>query len=343
METGKKGKRIILWIVCSAVLLAVAGGTSLFLLLDAKSDKDGMLYVRPGMTEDAFSDTLASRFGERLADKVMLLMKIRGVDLGKRVGAYKVGKGANAFDVWRMVSAGAQTPVRFTFNNLRTVEEFAEEASRQLAMERDALLPLLTDSAACGARGFSSAAMPAMLIPDTYEVYWSVSPEALLDKLGKAYGQFWNDARRKKAAELGLSPEEVATLASIVDSETAYKPEKGAIARLYLNRLKKGMLLQSDPTVKFAVGDAGLKRILGRHLAVESPYNTYRVAGLPPGPIRLPEKYTLDAVLDAPENDYLYMCAKEDFSGSHRFTGSYDVHLQNARKYQRELNGRGIN
>ncbi len=154
--------------------------------------------------------------------------------------------------------------------------------------------------------------------------------------------RFWSKERRSKAASLGLTPSQVATIASIVEEETAKADEKPKVARLYLNRLKKGIKLQADPTVKFATGDFTLRRITGKHLAIESPYNTYKVNGLPPGPIRIPAAATIDAVLNAPKHDYIYMCAKEDFSGYHNFASDYATHMANARRYQAELNRRGI-
>lgn len=337
----KKKKKILLIAGMVVLAIAAAGAAFLYSFLSVRPDREGMLYICPEMTERAFADSLSTKFGERFAERVLWLADIRNTNLSRRAGAYRIEKEMSAVDTWKMIASRTQTPVRFTFNNVRTVEEFAERAAAQLAMKKEDLLQLV-DSAGCAQRGFTEQTIPAMLLPDTYEVYWSVSPEKLLDKMERAYRSFWTDARQAKAARLGLSPEEVSTLASIVDSETADRSEKGTIARLYLNRLEKGMKLQSDPTVKFAVGDAGLRRIVNKHLSVESPYNTYQVAGLPPGPIRLPEKGTLEAVLNAPEHDYLYMCAKEDFSGSHNFTSSYSRHLQNARRYQQELNRRGI-
>lgn len=342
MDKKKKMRRWGLIVAAVALSAAVLGAALLLPFFTAHPEREGMLYVRPGMSRAALADTLSERFGQRLADRVAWLMKVRDIDPEKKVGAYKITKDMSAVDVWRAVSSGAQTPVRFTFNNLRTVEEFAEAAGRDLAMSKEELLPLLTDSTLCAAHGFTPQTIPAMLLPDTYEVYWSVSPKKLLDKLFVSYNRFWTAERKAKAAKLGLTPTEVATLASIVDAETAYKPEKATIARLYLNRMAAGMKLQSDPTAKFAAGDASIRRVTLAHTGIDSPYNTYQIYGLPPGPIRLPEKFTLDAVLDAPANDYLYMCAKEDFSGSHNFTHSYAEHVRNARRYQQELNRRGI-
>ena len=180
------------------------------------------------------------------------------------------------------------------------------------------------------------------MIPNTYEMYWDVSADNFLLRMKKENDNFWNKERQTKAQTLGLNANQVATLASIVDSESAYNPEKPRIAGLYINRIKKGMLLQSDPTVIYAIGDFTIRRVLNRHLEADSPYNTYKYKGLPPGPIRIPSIAGLDAVLNHENNNYLYMCAKEDFSGSHNFAVTYAEHQANARRYVKALNERGI-
>ena len=200
----------------------------------------------------------------------------------------------------------------------------------------------LRDSALCAKYGKTPQTIACLLMPDTYEFYWDITPEKTLDRLNDYYEDFWTDKRKSKAEKLGLTPDEVATIASIVEEETVKADERGKVARLYLNRYQQGMRLQADPTVKFALGDFSIKRITVPMTQINSPYNTYRVNGLPPGPIRLPEKSTIDAVLDAPQHDYLYMCARADFSGYHDFTRDYSSHLDNAHRYQDALNSRGI-
>ena len=158
----------------------------------------------------------------------------------------------------------------------------------------------------------------------------------------REYNNYWNQKRISKAQAIGLTPLQVSTLASIVDEETANNAEKPVVAGLYINRLKKGMLLQADPTVKFALQDFTLKRILLKHLSIDSPYNTYKYAGLPPGPIRIPSVQGLESVLNYARHNYLYMCAKEDFSGTHNFAVTHSQHIVNAKLYQRELNRRKI-
>lgn len=338
----KKNKTKLFVIITVLAIIVVASAVFTVPFFSSGASKAKTIYIYPDMTESAFSDSLEADFGQAYARRVMILSNYRQIITPRHIGAYRVEKGMSPFELWRQLSSGTQSPVKFTFNNLRTVADFAESASRQLCMDKNDMLRLLTDSASCASFGFTPQTVPAMLIPDTYEVYWSVKPEKLLEKMHDNYIRFWNYERKTKAKKLGLTPEEVVTLASIVEEETAYSPEKGKVARLYLNRLSKGMKLQSDPTVKFAIGDFSLKRILHKHLSANSPYNTYAVQGLPPGPIRMPEKSTVNAVLNAPPNDYIYMCAKADFSGSHEFTASYAEHLRYARLYQAALNRRGI-
>lgn len=338
----KKNKTKLFVIITVLAIIVVASAVFTVPFFSSGASKAKTIYIYPDMTESAFSDSLEADFGQAYARRVMILSNYRQIITPRHIGAYRIEKGMSPFELWRQLSSGTQSPVKFTFNNLRTVADFAESASRQLCMDKNDILRLLTDSASCASFGFTPQTIPAMLIPDTYEVYWSVKPEKLLEKMHDNYIRFWNDERKTKAKKLGLTPEEVVTLASIVEEETAYSPEKGKVSRLYLNRLSKGMKLQSDPTVKFAIGDLSLKRILHKHLAANSPYNTYAVQGLPPGPIRMPEKSTVNAVLNAPPHDYIYMCAKADFSGSHEFTASYAEHLRYARLYQAALNRRGI-
>jgi len=209
-------------------------------------------------------------------------------------------------------------------------------------MQEDQFLALLQDSVYIRKFDFNEETIMSMFIPNTYEVWWNTSPEALFDRMYKEYNDFWTDERKKKAAELGLNPKEVSTLASIVQAESQKKDERAKIAGVYLNRLKLNMPLQADPTLVFALGDFSLKRILNIHKETESPYNTYKYAGLPPGPINLPDINSLDAVLNYEDHDYLYFCAKEDFSGYHAFAKTLSEHNANARRYQAALNAAKI-
>ena len=182
----------------------------------------------------------------------------------------------------------------------------------------------------------------ALFIPNTYYCYWDITPNEILWKMKKAYQNFWTKQRKADAEALGLTPNEVMTLASIVEQETAYEPERNAVAGMYLNRLRQGMKLQADPTVKYALNDFSIKRIMHHHLTVESPYNTYRVEGLPPGPICIPSESSVEAVLHPAEHSYIYMCASPDFSGKHCVATTYEEHMKNARNYAEALDQRNI-
>ena len=198
------------------------------------------------------------------------------------------------------------------------------------------------DSLAFLGAGIDTCTVIALFMPYTYEVYWNISPRQLLKKMQENHKVFWNDERKAKAKALGLTPIEVQTLASIVDEETNYLPEKPTVAGMYYNRLKADMPLQADPTVKFAMQNFALKRIYHNMLLYPSPYNTYYTTGLPPGPIRIASVAGIDAVLNLHHHDFFYMCAKDDLSGSHVFAKTYPEHLQNAAKYTAAINARGI-
>lgn len=257
-------------------------------------------------------------------------------------GRYEVEPGNGALTVFRHLKNGLQKPINLTVPSVRTVDRLSATLSKRLLIDSLDIQRLLTDEATCKKYGFDTLTIIAMFIPNTYDMYWNITPEKLLDRMEKEYKHFWNSERQGKAKAAGLTPVEVSTLASIIDEETANDDEKPMVAGMYINRLKTGMPLQADPTVKFALKDFGLRRIYNYMLFTDSPYNTYRNTGLPPGPIRVPSVAGLDAVLDHVKHDYLYMCAKEDFSGTHNFARTYDEHLANARRYSEALNRRGI-
>jgi UPF0755 protein len=255
-----------------------------------------------------------------------------------KTGRYEVTPKTTYLEAVRMLRNGQQSPVKLTFNNIRLKKDFAEKIGSQLMFDSDILLNRLNNPVVTASFGFDTTTIMTMFIPDTYEIYWNVPVDKFMERMKKEYDRFWSGERRAKAEAIPLSPVEVSILASIVEEETLSKSEFPVVAGLYLNRLRKRMLLQADPTVKFAIGDVTLKRILNRHLQVESPYNTYKNQGLPPGPIRLPSIAVIDGVLNYKEHSYLYMCAKEDFSGAHNFAVTLSEHNRNARKYQDALN-----
>lgn len=303
---------------------------------------DAMLLLRYGSSNEAITDSIAANLDTKYADRVGRLLRMTGSDISHRQGAFKIGKGDSPFATLRLLRSGAESGVRFTFNNVRTREEFARQWGRRFMMGPDSMLQVLNSFAACAAVGRTPDNVSAMLLPDSYEFYWDITPQDFLVRMKGFYDKFWNEERVGKARALGLTPDQVTIVASIVEEETAKSDERGKVARLYMNRIALGMPLQADPTVKYAIGDFGIKRITVAMTRTPSPYNTYVNPGLPPGPIRFVEKATIDAVLNAPRHDYLYMCAAEDFSGYHNFAVDYGTHMANARRYQSALNARGI-
>lgn len=265
------------------------------------------------------------------------LSKLMDYDEQVKSGRYVLRKNMTNLQAIRLLRSGQQEPVRITFNNVRLVRELSEKITQNLLMNPEEFEAALVQFIATNRYGFNKDNILCMFIPNTYEVYYQTSPGELIDRMYSEYEKFWNSERKAKAEKLGMSPLEVSILASIVQAESIQREEASIIAGLYINRLKKGMPLQADPTLVFAVGDFTLKRVLNEHKEIDSPYNTYRNAGLPPGPINMPEIRSIDAVLNYTATDYLYMCAKEDFSGRHNFTDNYNVHLNNAIKYQRAL------
>lgn len=326
--------------IIAVFVAAVSAFAFVFIPYSGHDGKSEWIYIPRGITQGAVKDSMKLKLGSSMGTRVYVIWKLMGGDSERSQGAYKVSPGQSALSISRRVALGRQTPVEVRFNGTRTMDQLARRIASQLQCTpeefTEACDEVLPDS------GFNRAGYPAAFIPDSYEFYWSAAPGNVVRRLLDYRNRFWDKERRAKASALGLTPVEVATIASIVEEETAKADEKPKVARLYLNRLKKGIKLQADPTVKFASGDFGLRRITGKHLAIESPYNTYRIQGLPPGPIRVPAGATIDAVLNAPKHDYIYMCAKEDFSGYHNFASDYATHMANARRYQAELNRRGI-
>ena len=259
-----------------------------------------------------------------------------------RTGRYEIEDGNSAFTVFRKLKNGLQSSVRLTIPSVRTADRLAGALAKKLMADSLSIYKALTDSTTSAKYGYTPETMLCMFIPNTYEVYWNTPVDKFLDKMDAESKKFWNFERKQKAEAMGFTEEEVITLASIVDEETANDAEKPMVAGMYYNRLKANMPLQADPTIKFAMKDFDIRRIYHNMLSVNSPYNTYKNTGLPPGPIRIPTVAGIDAVLNHVHHNYLYMCAKEDFSGTHNFAETYSEHLENAAKYSEALNKRGI-
>ena len=259
-----------------------------------------------------------------------------------RPGRYHLTAGMGNNELINLLRSGQQAPVMLTFTNIRTKEQLAGIISRHLEADSISILNNLNDPEVMSEYGFKTEQAKLMFLPNTYEFFWNTSSEQLFSRMSREYNRFWNDKRKQQAASINMSPVEVGILASIVQLETSKKDEMARIAGVYINRLKRNMALQADPTVVFAVGDFTINRVLNRHLEFDSPYNTYIYRGLPPGPITLPEPYTIDQVLNYEKHDYLYFSAKEDFSGYHNFARTHSQHVANARRYRQALNERRI-
>lgn len=252
-------------------------------------------------------------------------------------GKYEIEQGTSLFALVRRLRNGQQTPVNLVINKLRTPGDLAKLVSRRLETDSAQMMAYMQSDSFRRKRGISENEALAYVLPDTYTYFWNSDPDKIFQKLADASRQFWSAERKEKAARLSLTPLQVAILASIVDEESNALDEKDTIASVYLNRLRTGMPLQADPTVRFALQDFSIKRVYEKHLQVASPYNTYRNAGLPPGPICTPQKKTIDAVLDAPQTGYVYFVASPEFDGTHDFSVSYDEHMKKARVYQAAL------
>lgn len=272
------------------------------------------------------------------------LVNLVGFDKTKiRAGRFRIENNISNSKLLKKLRIEEQSPVKLMINNIRTKEQLAGLVAEKLECDSLSIIELMNNDAFFSEYGLTAKTSICLIIPDTYEFYWNTTAEQFFEKMYKYYTKFWTDAKLQRAAEINFSPAEVSILASIVQAEqNQFNEEKPMIAGLYINRLRINMRLQSDPTLIFALGDFTLKRVYAADKEIDSPYNTYKYTGLPPGPINVPEKSSLDAVLNFQENEYLFMCAKEDFSGYHNFSRTFEQHAENARNYQKALNIRNI-
>lgn len=282
---------------------------------------------------------------EMITDKVSFMFVAKLLDYQEktpRSGKYLMKKNMTNLEAVRKLRAGAQDPINLTFNNVRLKKDLAGKIGKQLPLDSVAILRELNSPAVAAKYGFDTTTILSMFLPNTYEMYWTTTTEQLFDRMSKEYKNYWNADRKSKAEKLGFTPLQVSILASIVEAETKKRDEAKRVAGLYINRLNQNEPLQADPTVVYAIGDFAKKRILFKDLEFDSPYNTYKYTGLPPGPINLPTLNSLEAVLNYEKHKYIFMCAKEDFSGYHNFAETYQEHLKNAEKYRNALDKAGI-
>ncbi len=346
----KKQRNIIWGVGITVAVLALVGGTfaveqyyrSEVCNLSSIDGESHGYYIYPDASIDSVMTLVREDY--KIAAKLDFKMHSRRLYFTSvKPGYYKFPPRMGDKHFIVRLQLGQQSPIRITFNNqIRTREQLAARLAKQLLLDSTEIICRLDSNEYMAQYGLNRETAVCMFLPDTYEVYWTTTADKLFERMNKEYLRFWNETRRHKADSLGLKPTEVATLASIVESETHNQKEFPIIASLYLNRLRLGMPLQACPTVIFAVGDFKMRRVLKRHLKIDSPYNTYQNRGLPPGPIRLARGTTIDDVLNAPETDYLYMCANPDWSGTHLFSSNYKNHAIAAKQYQKELNERKI-
>lgn len=333
-------KRFLLIILLLIVLAAAAAGWIFFGPGTGFSSKKETLYIASNATtraavmdslrkNDIFANESAFNF---LADRMKYWSNIRA-------GKYEISKGSSVFEIVRMLRNGTQTPVKLTINKLRTKEDLAKMVGNKFECDSADMMEFLNSRDSLKSFGVDTMHAMTLILPDTYTFFWNTTPKKILRKFADVSGKYW-EKNKNLAEEKGLSKEEAVIIASIVEEETNADKEKGNIASVYMNRLKKGMPLQADPTIKFALKDFTLRRIYEKHLFVVSPYNTYRNKGLPPGPICTPSRKTIDAVLKAPQTEFLYFVASPAFDGTHDFSKTYEEHLQKAKAYQQKLNER---
>ena len=340
----KQSTKIILGI--AIIIIAVAGfyGLNIYktYLAPNVNGNEKYIYIK---TNGTYDDLLNSLESKNIVKNIGSFKAAAGkMNLAKNLkpGRYAVKEGMNNRTLINKLKSGNQDAVKLKFQNIRKKENFAAYLAKNMEADSLAFIKVLDSAALVEKYGFTTENVYTMFIPNTYELYWNISPVEFFEKMQKQYVQFWNDERKRKAAALNLTPIQVTILASIVDSEALYDKEMPTIAGLYLNRLNRGILLQADPTVIYANDDFTVKRVTNALLSVNSKYNTYKYAGLPPGPITMPSINAIDAVLNREVNNYIYMCAKEDFSGYHNFAETVVQHEINAKKYREALNKRNI-
>ena len=342
-KSSKKG-RITRWLLLLALLLAIPAGIAVARFLQ-KNKKNiahkTVLYVRPGTDFSSLMDSLERHLTDlgsfvKVANREQLPSHIHP-------GRYVLDSLATNIQVVRNIKYGYQTPLMLPLSGrIRHAKNLAARLGKRMMADSAAFMEVFTDNDYLNTLGTDTSNVLSLILPDSYEFYWTVTPKEFLERMKKEYDKFWTDERLQKAKKIGLSQKEVSILASIVYGESNHVPEYPKIASVYHNRLKKGWKLCADPTVIYATGDFTLTRVLKKHLETDSPYNTYKHEGLPPGPIRISSIAGIDAVLNPDDNDYLFMCAKEDFSGEHYYTASEQEHAANAKKYAEALNKRNI-
>lgn len=347
-KKSKSKNRTTLYIVLSLIgILIVGAGIKIYEdvfagNINLEDGKKGYVYVYSNRSFSENIDAITQAEVLNNAHAFSRLANLTGYDKLIKPGRYEVKKGVSNLQLIRMMVSGRQAPVDVVFKYAQRKEDLVRFFCTQLEADSFELMHLLNDPAFCDSLSLTPENILVLFIPDTYNYYWNTSAAKLMERTLKEYRKFWNDERMLKLGELKMTQAEASILAAIVQKETYRKDEMPAVAGAYLNRIRIGMPLQADPTLIYAMNDNSIKRVGGAMLTIESPYNTYKYKGLPPGPICVPSAAAIDAVLNYSKHNYIYFCAKEDFSGYHNFASSFAQHQVNARKYQRELNRRGV-
>ena len=339
-----KKKRVIITvasILAALATIAVISSGILYYIVKSPQiniDETAYIYIYPHDNSDSVINKIKAVAAPSSTIGFRILAEHNNFDSKKRSGKYAINDKDSWHSIYSRIVTKQQTPVKVVVPSVRSFEQLSKVVSEQLMFDSLAIQELFTSNVFVQNLGYTFETLPTLILPDTYEFYWNVEPERFFIRMMNERKKFWNEERLAKAKALNMTPEEVATLASIVDEETNNNAEKPIVAGLYINRLKRNIPLQADPTVKFALGDFARKRILLADLEVESPYNTYKNTGLPPGPIRIATIAGIESVLNYAKHNYIYMCAKEDFSGTHNFAVTLSEHNANARRYQAALN-----
>jgi UPF0755 protein len=339
----KGGKKNIVGIVLLSVFaLACIAAYFVFGPNTGSLSKGEYLYVHTGSNYEAVKKALSEGGFVRDMKSFDLLAKQADYPSRVKAGRYHIQRGMSNWKIVRILRSGRQEPVKLVLGKLRTKADFVRMISTHLEADSEVLRRMLADSVYLAQFGLDTATALCAVMPNTYEMYWNTNADKAFRKIEKTYADYWTKARKDSAALLNLTPQKATILASIVEEESNKRDDQPIIASVYINRLAKGMKLQADPTAKYAAGDFTLRRITSVHTAIPSPYNTYYVSGLPPGPICTPSSRTIGAVLAAPKTTYLYFCAKEDGSGYHRFASTYEEQIKNAAIYHNSLDARGV-
>ncbi|HEX7494065.1 MAG TPA: endolytic transglycosylase MltG [Bacteroidales bacterium] len=340
-----KNKKILYLLIGAGILILVilfVIYTIMFSTGITPVKKNQVLYISTGSSYNQVFDSLKSNLIIKNLKVLKWIAKRKSYQDKIKPGRYVINKSLSYNSLINMLRSGRQSPVRITFNNVRTLNQIAGKIGRQLEADSSQIIGFLSDDSNYTEDGFKKENIIDLFIPNTYEFYWNTNARELYTRMLKEYKLFWNDQRLSKAKEKGLDPKEVSILASIIDDEVSKPEEKPRIAGVYLNRLTRGMPLQSCPTIKFALNDFSITRVLKKYLTIDSPYNTYEHTGYPPGPIGCSTIEGIDAVLNAEKHDYLYFAARADFSGYHNFSRTLSEHNRYALLYQKELDKRKI-